>query len=200
MRPPLPEPMTYAQFLAWADEDTYAEWVNGKVVFMSPVSREHALVKKFLMKLVDHFVEMHELGEVYDDPFQMKTGSDLPGRAPDVIFVSKENLDRLNPNYLDGAADLAVEIISLDSRARDRGEKFYEYEQGGVKEYWLIDPARKQAEFYQLGPDGYYRAMAVSADGRFDSSVLAGFWLKVDWLWQRPVPKLPQVLNEWGLP
>ena len=55
-RTPPPEALTYEQFLAWADEDTHAEWVNGKVVFMSPVSREHAQVTKFLLKLVDHFV------------------------------------------------------------------------------------------------------------------------------------------------
>src|SRR5437773_174414 len=110
---PPPEPMTYQQFLDWVDEETHVEWVNGKVVFMSPVSREHALIKGFLMKLIMYFVELRDLGEVYDEPFQMKT--DLSGRAPDVIFVAKKNLGRLKPNYLDDAADLAVEIISPDS-------------------------------------------------------------------------------------
>ncbi len=192
------EPMTYEQFLAWADEDTHAEWVDGKVVIMSSVSREHVLVKKFLLKLIDHFVENHDLGEVLDEPFQMKTDPELPGRSPDIVFVSKDNLSRLKTVYLDGPADLAVEVISPDSRGRDRGEKFYEYEEGGVKEYWLIDPPRKKAESYQLGSDGYYRPMEVQPGGRFESVVLPGFWLKVEWLWQRPLPKLPQVLKEWG--
>ena len=31
-----PDKMTYEQFLAWADEDTHAEWVNGEVVMTSP--------------------------------------------------------------------------------------------------------------------------------------------------------------------
>ena len=63
-RTPPPEPITYEQFLAWADEDTFAEWVDGKVVFMSPVSREHATVSEFLLKITSTFVEVRQLGEV----------------------------------------------------------------------------------------------------------------------------------------
>jgi Uma2 family endonuclease len=188
-QPPV-QPVTYEQFLAWVDEDTHAEWVNGKVVFMSPVSREHSNVLHFLVKLLGAFVEQHDLGEIHTEPFQMKTGLNLPGRSPDLIFVAKENAGRFRQNYLDGPADLVVEIVSPESRGRDRGEKFYEYEEGGVREYWLIDLPRQKAEFFQLGPDGRYQSVAVPPDGRFKSAVLTGFWLNVDWFWQRPLPKL----------
>ena len=69
----------------------------------------------------------------------------------------------------------------------------------GVREYWVIDPSRKQAEFYLLGPDGIYASMPVGEDGIFHSEVLDGFWIKVDWLWQDPLPTLMSVLKEWGL-
>lgn len=75
-------------------------------------------------------------------PFQIKLGPEASRREPDVLFVSKTNLERLTENRLEGPADLAVDIISPESRARDRGEKFYEHEQGGVTEYWLIEPTR----------------------------------------------------------
>lgn len=191
-------PMTYEEFLVWVDEDTHAEWVDGKVVFMSPVSREHSSVAGFLYRIVSSFVEDRQLGEVHHEPFQMKTGPNLPGRSPDVIFIATENLGRLRANYLDGPADLVVEVISPDSRGRDRGEKFYEYEEGGVKEYWLIDTLRRKAEFYQLGADGYYRPLPVLADGQFGCTVLPGFWLNVDWLWQPTLPTVAQVLGEWS--
>ncbi|MDW8290080.1 MAG: Uma2 family endonuclease, partial [Armatimonadota bacterium] len=80
----------------------------------------------------------------------MKTGADLPGRSPDILFVSQQNLHRLKPTYLDGPADLVVEIISPESEERDRTQKFSEYERGGVREYWLIDPEKRLAEFYVL--------------------------------------------------
>ncbi len=35
-QPERPEIMTYDDFLAWADEDTRAEWVGGNVVMPSP--------------------------------------------------------------------------------------------------------------------------------------------------------------------
>ena len=35
--------------------------------------------------------------------------------------------------------------------------------------------------------------------GIFHSEVLAGLWIKVDWLWQEPLPPLMSVLKEWGL-
>ncbi|MBM3839920.1 MAG: Uma2 family endonuclease [Verrucomicrobia bacterium] len=190
------ELLTYEQFLAWVDENTHVEWVSGKVVPMSPISREHSDLFKFLLKILLAFVEERGLGEIHCDPFQMKTGPALPGRSPDIPFVATENLDRLKTKFLDGPADLAIEIVSPESRTRDRGEKFYEYEEGGVKEYWLIDPQRQKAEFYHFGPDG---PMEVSREGLFESLVLSGFWLKVDWMWQRPWPTLRQVTKEWGL-
>jgi Uma2 family endonuclease len=194
-----PPRMTYEEFLAWADEDTWAEWVDGEVILMSPASKKHQKTVKFLIMILGAFIEAHDFGELIPGPFQMKSGSDLPGREPDLIFVATEHLDRLKESHLDGPADLAIEVISPDSRARDRGDKYYEYEQAGIREYWLIDPARKQAEFYRLGSDGIYSAVPDGNDGIFRSSVIEGLWLKVDWLWQDPLPTLMSILKEWGL-
>lgn len=194
-----PADMTYEEFLAWEGGDSHVEWVGGKVIPMSPVSRAHADVGLFLLNLIKHFADARRLGEVYYEPFQMKTGPDLPGRAPDILFVAQAHLDRLHDTYLEGPADLVVEILSPGSRAVDRGQKFFEYEEGGVPELWLIDPQRQQAEFYQRGPDARYRVVPNDAEGRYQSRVLAGFWLHVGWFWQRPLPSLMAVLREPGL-
>jgi Uma2 family endonuclease len=191
--------MTYADFLRTVPDDVHAEWVDGEVVPMTPVSSDHSKLSLFLSTLLLLYVETRDLGTVFCEPFQMKTGPDLPGRSPDLLFVSKKRIHHVKKNHLEGPADLAVEIISPDSRARDRGEKFYEYEQGGVLEYWLIDPARKQAEFYALGKNGIYRLMNVGEDDIFRSQVLKGLWLQVSWLWQSPLPPLMTVLKSWKL-
>jgi Uma2 family endonuclease len=191
--------MTYEEFLAWADEDTWAEWVDGEVIILTPASNQHQDLAGFLTALLRLFVEAHGLGVVRPAPFQMKTGADLPGREPDILFIAHDHLDRLKNTYVDGPADLVVEIISPDSRARDRGEKFYEYEQGGIGEYWLIDPLRRQAEWYRLGEDGIFRPLPAGDDGIFRSTVLDGLWLQVEWLWQDPLPLLLTVLKGWEL-
>ncbi|HAF70311.1 MAG: hypothetical protein XD60_1498 [Acetothermia bacterium 64_32] len=191
--------LTYEEFLEWCDEDTWAEWVNGEVIVLTPASMRHQLIKKFLTSVLDAYVQQHDLGVVLDAPFQMKTGPELPGREPDILFVAKENLGRLKENYLDGPADLVIEIVSPESRLRDRGEKFAEYELGGVREYWLIDPDRKEADFYLRDERGRFRLREADPAGVYRSEVLPGFWLKVDWLWQEPLPPVLEVLRELGL-
>jgi Uma2 family endonuclease len=194
-----PARMSYEEFLARADEDTRAEWVDGEVIVMSPASDRHQDLVRFLTSLLSFAVEAHNLGVIRPAPFQMKTGPDLPGREPDLLFIARSHLDRLKENHLDGPADLVIEVISPESRSRDRGEKFYEYEQGGVREYWLIDPQRKRAEFYSLGKGSIYLPVSVGEDGLFRSAVLKGLELQVDWFWQEPLPPLLTVLKAWGL-
>ncbi len=196
--PKNPLEMSYEAFLEWAGEDTPAEWVGGKVVFLTPPSTRHQLIVRFLVASLSAFAEASDMGILLPAPYQMKLGPDLPGREPDILFVANENLSRLQKNRLAGPADLAVEIISPESRVRDRGEKFYEYEQAGVKEYWLIDPDREQAEFYRLSARGIYELVQLK-DGAFESEVLAGLKLEPGWFWQDPLPPLLSILKLWKL-
>lgn len=196
--PVLEEAITYDSFLETVGEDVRAEWVEGKIFKMSPPSERHQNISRFLSALLSHYDEAFNLGAVRPAPFQMKTGEALPGREPDLVFVLRANLERLKKNRLEGPADLAVEIISLESRARDRGEKFYEYEQGGVSEYWLIDPDREQAEFYRPDARGIYQLVPLT-DGVFESKVLPGLKLDTAWLWQDPLPPLLSILKIWKL-
>jgi Uma2 family endonuclease len=189
--------ISYEEFLQ-SEEYVWAEWVDGEVIKLSPASKRHQLLVNFLAALLQHFVEANRLGLIISAPFQMKTGVDLPGREPDILFIASDHLERLKDTYLSGAADVVVEVISPESLVRDRGDKFSEYEKGGVGEYWLIDPIRQLAEFYRLD-NGVYRLALVDQDGIYRSTIIAGLWLRVEWLWQEPLPSLMSVLKEWGL-
>jgi Uma2 family endonuclease len=188
--------MSYEDFLR-AYDGVHAEWVNGEVVPMTPVSPRHQQVALFLSALFQHFCEQRNAGRVLSAPVQMKVGD--TAREPDVMVLTPEHADRIRPSCVEGPADLVVEIISPESRGRDRGDKYYEYEQAGVREYWLVDPARKQAEFYQLTGRGVYELVHSDERGRFESRVLPGLWIEAEWLWQEPLPPLLGVLREWGL-
>jgi Uma2 family endonuclease len=175
--------MTYEEFLAWADEDMLAEWVNGEIVMTSPASNQHQDIVGFLESLLRLYVEERQLGVIRTAPFQIKLEN---GREPDLLFVSNEHLSRLQKTHLEGPADMVVEVISEASQNRDRGDKFYEYEQAGIPEYWLIDPIRQWAEFYRLDEHGHYRPAVAGNEGVFHSGVVTGFWLRLEWLWQPP--------------
>ncbi len=195
-----PKHLTYAQFLEWADEDTYAEWVDGEIEFMSPASAPHQILAGFLVRILKQFLEDHgdtSAGEVLMAPFQMKLDTVRRGREPDVLFIAQENLTHLQRNYLDGPADIAIEIISPESVLRDRGAKYAEYEAGGVREYWVLDPEARRADFFVLGDDGRYERAHPDAQDIYRSAVLPAFWLNVGWLWQTPLPTLRAVLQEW---
>jgi Uma2 family endonuclease len=197
LAPSQPARMSYETFLDWLDEDTLAEWVEGEVIMTSPASDSHQDLAGFLTAVLRVFVESRGLGWVRSAPFQMKLATS--GREPDLVFVTSDQLDRVRRTYLDGPASLAVEIVSPESAGRDRGEKFYEYERAGIPEYWLLDPQTRRAEFYQLGSEGQYHLTAPDKEGVYRSTVLLGFWLRVDWLWQRPLPRILDVLRELGV-
>jgi Uma2 family endonuclease len=188
--------LTFEEFLDWLDEDTRAEWSDGEVLVTSPASQAHQDISRFLIALISHVVEHDDAGVVLSAPFVVRLPPPLQrAREPDVFFVAREHLDRLRPTYLDGPPDLVVEIVSPESFARDRGEKYVEYEQAGVREYWLIDRDRRQAEFYRLGADGRYRLALGGADGEYRSAVLPRLRVEVEWLWRDRLPKLVDVLR-----
>jgi Uma2 family endonuclease len=192
-------PVSFEEFLDWLDEDTRAEWVDGAIIMASPASDNHQDIVDFLVAIIRPYVRRQQLGWIRSGPFVMRTIVRPSGREPDILFVVNERMNLVQQTYLDGPADLAVEVVSPESIGRDRGDKFVEYEAAGVREYWLIDPLRDQVEFYQLGADGRYRLVLIGADGIYRSIVLPGFWLRVAWLWQRPLPDEIDVLKELGV-
>ena len=163
---------------------------------MSPANLDHQDVLRFVERLISEFVDAHRLGFVYFAPVLMRLPTRPSGREPDLLFVANHHADRLRDTYVDGPADLVVEIVSPDSDERDRVDKFGEYQAAGIPEYWLLDPLRRDAIFYQLGADGRYYPAPLDADGYLHSAVLAGFRLRVAWLWQRPLPRVADVLPE----
>ena len=170
------------------------EW-KGNLMGMQPVSDDHGDGMLFLASSMRHYAEEEDAGRVMPDGFAERLDEDTV-RVPDVAFFKKDNLGKIKPTHSEGGADLVVEIVSPDSRNRDRGQKFFEYERAGVEEYWIVDPERRRAEFYRLR-EGAYEPVLPDAQGKLYSSALPGFFLRVDWLWNRP--KVLDALRELGV-
>lgn len=192
---PPKERMSLDEFLAWADEDVWAEWENGEVKILSPASYKHQNIVSFLVALIRLFMQERDLGIVLTAPFAMHLPKSQRVREPDLLVVLTENLDRIKSTHLEGPADLVIEIVSEESLLQDRGTKMAEYELDGVREYWLVDPERKQVDFFVLGEGGGYDRKLPDASGVYRSVVLEGFKLKVEWLWQERLPKVSEALR-----
>lgn len=192
-----PNGITYEDFLATVDEGTCAEWVDGEVVPVTPPSDEHAKISLFLAEILDGFVQRKGIGgEVRHAPFQMKLP--LSARQPDVLWAAPEKAARFNRLGLDGPADLVVEVISPESRTRDRREKFREYAQVGIREYWLVDPMKRTCELYGLSGEGLYELHTPADPSRVASRVVEGFWIDPAWLWAEK-RNMWIVFEAWGL-
>ncbi|NJN95979.1 MAG: Uma2 family endonuclease [Anaerolineales bacterium] len=141
--------MPYDEFLAWANEDIHAEWVNGEVIIFMPPLNPHQTVIEFLYQLLNLFSSVFDLGRLRIAPFELKLTLAGNSREPDLMFIAKAHLERLTTARVIGPPDLIIEVVSDDSTHRDRVDKFDEYEAGGVPEYWIIDnrPQRRRPCF-----------------------------------------------------
>jgi len=191
-------PMTYDEYLARSEHERRAEWVNGAVTIFVPPRMVHVRLASFFVTLLRLFVHRFDLGEVVGSPVQMRRLDATVLRGPNVLFVTKAYLDRMTADRVEGAADLVIEIISDESVGRDRGDKFDEYERAGVGEYWIADPrpGRLRFDAWVRGDDQKFQIILPAADGRYHSTVVPGFWLRPDWLWQNPLPGEATLLDE----
>ena len=156
---------------------------------------EHCEIKGFLLCSVGVYVEANHLGTTHSDPFTTKLSYKGAGRAPDLMFLHNGRTLRPPDKYLDGAPDLAIEIVSPGSRYRDAVTKFREYEKAGVAEYWIIDPKTKTVDFY-VSENGKW-VKVEPENGRYTSREIEGLWIEVEWFWTRPGVMV--VLKAWGL-
>lgn len=191
----LPPVMTEEEFVAqYYDEDVKVEFVGGRVIIVPPESRQDETIRWFVGKILSIFAECHNLGEVYGPNFAVRLRAGLR-RVPDLLFVSRERLSLLRKSHLEGPPDLALEIVSPDSAARDWHDKYLEYETAGVQEYWVIDPQVRRVDVYRLNEAGGYEALPLE-EGAYRSTVAPGFRLRPDWLWQEPLPNTLDILRE----
>lgn len=189
--------MSEEEFERWCDEDTRAEFVDGKVLLMSPVSLIHNELNSFLSAFLRFYLEMRPAGKLLGPEYAVRLRAGLR-RVPDLLYVSPEHLERIGATVLEGAPDVAWEIISPESEARDWREKYREYEEAGVREYWIINPYVKTVWLSRLNAEGQYERVEP-VDGRLESALIAGFWLKLDWLWEQPQPRVVDCLRELGV-
>ncbi len=185
----LPERLTWEEFLAFGDEDTWAEWIDGRVIVLFSGSSKHQEIVGFLQTLISLFSETHKLGRVFIAPYPMKLTKQRRGREPDLLYVGQTREHLIQKTFLDGAADLVVEIISPESIERHSVQKFLEYEAAEIREYWLIDHINQTVNFYELDQEKRYQA-AKTVDGVFHSKVIPGFFVRESWLWRERLSSL----------
>ena len=162
--------MTAQQLLHLSLPDRRTELVRGRLIVREPAGGRHgAVAARLAYRLMAH-VESARSGRIYaaETGFKITTDPDTV-RAPDVAFVSRARLPDPEPvGFLEGAPDLAVEVLSPGDRPDEVLEKVADWLSAGALLVWVIDPDRRTGRVYHvdgseslLGADGALRGEAV---------------------------------------
>ncbi|MCU0348721.1 MAG: Uma2 family endonuclease [Saprospiraceae bacterium] len=161
-------------------EDDKAEFVNGEIIYHSPVMKRHNDASKQLLKVLDVFASIQRLGYVGIEKILTKfTRNDY---EPDICFFLNEKAKDFKPGQLIfPVPDFIVEVLSKSSRKaieHDTVTKFEDYQKHGVGEYWIVDPDEETVEQYVL-EDGKFRLVMKSGEGTIRSHVVRGFSIPI---------------------
>jgi Uma2 family endonuclease len=104
------------------------------------------IAARIAARLGDH-VERLGLGTVLVEAGYVLQRATDTVRGPDISFVSHARLppDRIPEQFIPGAPDLAVEILSPNSRWSEVEEKIADYFGAGTRLVWLVDPSERRA-------------------------------------------------------
>jgi Uma2 family endonuclease len=167
------------------DEDMRAELIDGVLVVHSPASMDHDDMGGWLRTLMRLYADGKRAGKVLG-PDSLVHLATCRRFAPDVYFLRRERIPVPMPKEFEGAPDLVLEVLSPSNRDDDLDDKRPAYRQAKVSEIWLVDPENHQVLIDRKRRRGY--GEEVITTGRAASSVLAGFWLDVAWLWGEELP------------
>jgi len=187
--------LTVEDFYAFVSDGQKADLIDGVIYMASPDSRRANKLTLFLAGLFQGFVEARGIGgDVLGSRFAFRL-SEFSAPEPDVAYVGPERVGLIGEGGMRGGPDIAVEIVSRESRHRDYDLKRQLYEEAGVSEYWIIDPIQKRVEFLLL-EQGRYQLAPLEQNRLFRSRALPGFWIDVDWLLADRLPPATRCLRE----
>lgn len=171
---------TYEDWLRLPDDGFRYEVLNGELFLSAPPNRFHQKCSGKLFARMLFHAEKNGLGEVYTSPIGVR----LPGQQvpvqPDLLFVAKSRCSILGKDYIEGAPDLVVEVLSPSNWPYDRREKFQAYQAAGVQEYLIVDPRARTVEIFALEDGSYALTASLRPGDTVRSAVLAGFEIAVD--------------------
>lgn len=154
------------------------ELVRGELIMLSPGKGRHAVVAMRIGRLLLNFVAAHGLGEVFDSSagYVVARNPDTV-REPDVSFLGTERLKTQDLDaFLEGAPDLAVEVLSPGNTTAEMRGKISDYFDAGCRVVWIVDPVCRSVTVHR--PDGK-PVLLTEDDTLTEQGLLPGFSLVI---------------------
>ena len=167
---PLPKTETYTIEDIYALPDgERAELIDGQIYYMAPPSFVHQEISVKLSTKIDNYITEHNgKCEVVAAPFAVFLNKDdLTYVEPDISVICDPS--KLNDKGCNGAPDWVIEIVSPSSKRMDYSTKLFKYRTAGVREYWIVDPAKDRTMVWNFENDD-------SEEYSFKDKVKAGIY------------------------
>src|SRR5262249_55719115 len=139
----------------------------------------HQILAFYLATILATFVNGRGLGLVLPAPLRVRLWRGN-FREPDVVFMHKDNADRIGKKFWRGA-DLVMEVVSEgdEDRRRDLKKNPKDYARAGIPEYWIVDPQEETITVLRLA-DKHYAVHGTFGKGTTATShLLSGFSVDV---------------------
>ncbi|MEX2188713.1 MAG: Uma2 family endonuclease [Pirellulales bacterium] len=166
--------MTAETFFSYPNEGRRLELVAGEIREMSPCGFDHGALMIHLGSLLMDFARKDCAVRLAsgDVGFVIARNPDTV-LAPDIAVVRSDRIPATGcPRFVEGAPDLAVEIVSPSDRASDVEAKARHWIGCGARVVWVVHGAKKTVTVYLAGGK---RSTLVSNETLDGGDVLPGF-------------------------
>jgi Uma2 family endonuclease len=165
------------EYLVLTDHRTrLVEFTDGFLEPLPTPTDKHQSVLQFLFLALLEFVRPLG-GKVHFAPLRLRVRP-RKFREPDLLLLLSATDERRQNRFWLGA-DFALEVVSEEKPARDLVEKWGDYAEGRVPEYWIVNPQTETITVLHLRGDAYEEAGVYRRGESAASVLLAGFSVAV---------------------
>ncbi|HID52133.1 MAG TPA: Uma2 family endonuclease [Anaerolineae bacterium] len=162
---------TYEDYRRLPDDRFRYEIIGGNL-YMSPAPRtKHQLALFELAMALNNFAQEQKAGQVLIAPIDVILPDLATPVQPDIMFIAQDRLEIVREQFIEGAPDLIVEVLSPGNARHDRYTKFRLYLEAGVKEYWIADPDACTVDVYVPRGNAYVPLGHFALDGDIQSEL-----------------------------
>ncbi|MBS3905550.1 MAG: Uma2 family endonuclease [Syntrophaceae bacterium] len=172
------EKFTYQDYFHLPDNGKRHQIIDGELYMVPAPVPYHQRILRNLGRILDQFVNENRAGEIFYSPCDVVL-SDVDVVQPDIFFISQERLSIVQDKNIQGAPDLIVEILSPYSEKIDKISKVKLYARYGVKEYWIVNPEKKEVTVLNLKGSSYKSLGNFCFKDSFETKFLKGLTIKV---------------------
>lgn len=173
--------VTYEEFLKMVgNSELRYEYIDGQVYLLASPSYSHQVTVDEIYVIFYNWFKGKKCRPL-TSPFDVtliKPGDNKNVVQPDIIVICDTDKIDENGKYK-GIPALVVEVLSGSTRGKDMVKKLDLYMQTGIREYWLVDPDKKEVYLYSFKNNDIADNEAYLGEAAVKSKMFEGLEVKL---------------------